>query len=93
MGDMADYALDQLLDSDEYELAMIGRSRVFSRTEIPCHCPACGAAMVERRGKFGPFIGCSAFPKCKKGPTFSINDPGLSEEDQAIIDGELPPRE
>jgi DNA topoisomerase-1 len=28
-------------------------------------CPECGAALVRREGRFGPFIGCSAYPKCK----------------------------
>ena len=28
-------------------------------------CPTCGKAMVERRGKKGPFLGCSGYPACK----------------------------
>lgn len=28
-------------------------------------CPKCGAALVERKGKYGKFIGCSNYPKCK----------------------------
>jgi DNA helicase IV len=29
-------------------------------------CPKCGKGfMVQRRGKYGQFMGCSAFPKCK----------------------------
>jgi DNA helicase IV len=29
-------------------------------------CPECGqGTLVERNGKFGPFLGCSAFPACK----------------------------
>jgi len=28
-------------------------------------CPTCGAALVERTGRRGKFIGCSAFPKCR----------------------------
>lgn len=28
-------------------------------------CDKCGANMVEREGKFGKFLACSAFPKCK----------------------------
>jgi len=27
-------------------------------------CPRCGAAKIEKSGKYGPFIGCSAYPKC-----------------------------
>lgn len=34
-------------------------------------CDQCGAPMVKRRGRFGEFLGCSAYPKCKniKKPT------------------------
>lgn len=28
-------------------------------------CPKCGNELVERNGKYGKFIGCSSYPKCK----------------------------
>ena len=28
-------------------------------------CPRCGADLVERKGKYGNFYGCSNFPQCK----------------------------
>lgn len=28
-------------------------------------CPQCGSRLVSRQGKFGNFLGCSSFPKCK----------------------------
>ena len=28
-------------------------------------CMECGAAMVERDGKFGKFRGCTRYPKCR----------------------------
>jgi DNA topoisomerase-1 len=28
-------------------------------------CPNCGKAMVEKRGRYGPFLGCSDYPNCK----------------------------
>ncbi len=28
-------------------------------------CPECGAALVMRRGRFGPFFSCTGYPKCK----------------------------
>lgn len=28
-------------------------------------CPECGADLVKRKGRFGEFISCSGFPKCK----------------------------
>lgn len=28
-------------------------------------CPKCGSLLVRRKGKFGEFLGCSAFPGCR----------------------------
>jgi DNA topoisomerase-1 len=28
-------------------------------------CPDCGSDLVERQGRFGKFVGCSNYPKCK----------------------------
>jgi DNA topoisomerase I len=28
-------------------------------------CPLCGAPMVRRTSQYGPFLGCSTFPRCK----------------------------
>lgn len=28
-------------------------------------CPRCGGVLVERRGRYGAFTGCSNYPKCK----------------------------
>lgn len=27
-------------------------------------CPDCGGKLIERKGKYGIFIGCSNYPKC-----------------------------
>ena len=41
-------------------------------------CPKCGSPLVERNGKFGAFIACSAYPKCKysRPKTLGIACPG-----------------
>lgn len=28
-------------------------------------CPECGSRLIYRNGKYGPFFGCSSYPKCK----------------------------
>lgn len=28
-------------------------------------CPKCGGNLIERKGKFGKFLGCSNYPKCQ----------------------------
>jgi DNA topoisomerase I len=37
-------------------------------------CDVCGAQLVERQGRYGPFKSCSRFPKCK-GPTKAARVP------------------
>ena len=34
-------------------------------------CPECGSELRRRNGKYGPFISCSSFPKCKFTKDFS----------------------
>ncbi len=29
------------------------------------HCPECGAVLVERKGRYGAFMGCQGFPSCR----------------------------
>ena len=38
-------------------------------------CPTCGAPLVQRWSKHGPFLGCSKYPDCKyiRGPTAPAN--------------------
>jgi DNA topoisomerase-1 len=28
-------------------------------------CPKCGAPLIKKRGRYGEFVACSAYPKCK----------------------------
>jgi len=40
-------------------------------------CPKCGAALIERLGKFGRFYACSKFPKCKYTESLKENTLGI----------------
>ena len=42
-------------------------------------CDKCGAPMTVRSGKFGPFLGCSGYPKCK-------NLKNIEDKDEKAID-------
>lgn len=33
--------------------------------DLETKCPFCGSELVRRRGKYGEFWGCSAYPKCR----------------------------
>jgi DNA topoisomerase-1 len=47
-----------------------------SAKPIGRNCPKCGSELLLRIGRFGEFIGCSGFPKCKY--TEQINEDGTS---------------
>jgi DNA topoisomerase-1 len=42
-------------------------------------CPECGSELVKRNGRFGDFISCSTFPKCR----YTKNIDGQEEKDTA----------
>lgn len=44
-------------------------------------CPQCGGNLVNRRGKFGPFVSCSNYPECKY----------IKKKEGAAPNKELPP--
>lgn len=33
--------------------------------EFKDRCPRCGGELIKRNGKYGEFMGCSNFPKCR----------------------------
>ena len=43
-------------DIDEYEEKSTPKKNT---------CPKCGAELVVRKGKYGDFLGCKNYPKCK----------------------------
>ena len=34
-------------------------------SDIQTKCPYCGSPLVRREGRYGDFMGCSTYPKCK----------------------------
>jgi DNA topoisomerase-1 len=48
-------------------------------------CPQCGRPLVQRTGKFGPFVGCSGFPECRyvqRGQSKSGSPPAPAPSDR-----------
>ena len=60
----------ELVDGNKL-LEIIGLTRQLTSTsidQVPADvniCPWCGSQLVKRKSKFGEFVGCSAFPKCR----------------------------
>ena len=52
-------------------------------------CEKCGSAMVIRNGRFGPFLACSAYPKCKNIKSISENSGSTGIKCPACGKGEI----
>ena len=52
---------------------VVSKSKVVKET-TEIDCPACSSKMIKREGKFGPWLGCSNYPKCKH--TMKLDDKG-----------------
>ena len=49
-------------------------------------CPECGEELLKRRGRFGPFISCSAYPDCR----YKRNLPGSERAEDEPTDETCP---
>jgi len=54
------------------------------------NCEQCGAPLVYRRGRFGPFIACSTYPKCRLTKKLNAATPKAQEEIPSTSDPERP---
>lgn len=53
-----------------------------SSNDIVGKCPDCGSDLIKRMGRFGEFIGCTGFPKCRF--TSSIADFEKSQKEEGV---------
>jgi DNA topoisomerase-1 len=56
-------------------------------------CEKCGSAMVLRRGRFGPFLACSAYPECKNTKKIAMDKEGritVTKKPDRILDEPCP---
>ena len=55
-------------------------------------CPNCGGELLKRQGRFGEFIACSNYPKCKYSRNADASAEGASEEKAApeVLDEKCP---
>jgi DNA topoisomerase I len=52
-------------NSKSFKRTEDGKIEILVPTTLDEKCPQCGEPLVERTGKFGAFIACSTYPKCK----------------------------
>lgn len=58
---------NNIVDKDERKKHNKYAQNVKKEAEIESvnKCPKCGGKLVKRKGKYGDFVGCSNYPKCK----------------------------
>ena len=54
--------------------------------ETDLACPKCGAPLYLRKGKRGPWLGCSKFPKCRGRQAWGQLDPSIQHHWQAVME-------
>lgn len=52
-------------NSKSFKRTSDGKIEIVVPTTLEENCPTCGNPLVERTGKYGAFIACSTYPKCK----------------------------
>ena len=52
-------------NSKSFKREADGSIKIIEPKTLDEACPTCGNPLVERNGKFGAFIACSTYPKCK----------------------------
>ena len=55
-------------------------------------CPKCGSDMVLKRGRFGPFLACSAYPECKTTRRITVGAEGKIESKPDVLLEETCPK-
>jgi DNA topoisomerase-1 len=55
-------------------------------------CEKCGSPMVLKRGRFGPFLACSAYPECRNTRRIRLNPEGKAEATPDVLLDENCPR-
>lgn len=66
---IVDLLKNQNIDNPDVKKAQIAMATIkkaeFEHLTVGSKRPKCSGTLVERRGKYGSFIGCSNYPKCR----------------------------
>ena len=63
--DKAAHTVMDTIDVQKLKTQILSINRNYNFTDIKNMCPICGGILVKRNGKYGSFIGCDNYPKCK----------------------------
>lgn len=49
----------------KYSARVVSKASMKTQKVDPIICPNCGGELIERNGRYGAFLGCSNYPKCR----------------------------
>jgi DNA topoisomerase I len=63
----------------------VDKNKIMPEEKSDVLCDKCGAPMIIKTGRYGKFLACSAFPKCKNIKGLDVNKDGkVDEKDEKI---------
>ncbi len=69
----------QCRNTKEFRRNEDGEIEVIEPEKLPEKCEKCGASMVLKNGKYGKFLACSHYPRCKNTKKILLNGEGKFE--------------
>jgi DNA topoisomerase-1 len=76
-------------NTKEFQRNEAGEIQVVEADPVQEMCEKCGAPMVIKTGRFGKFLACSNYPKCKNTKKMMVNGEGKLEVAQDEVSSEV----
>jgi len=76
-------------NTKEFQRNETGQIEIIQEKMTQEVCEKCGAPMVVRRGRFGPFLACSNYPQCRNTKKMLLNGEGKLEVAQDEVSSEV----
>jgi DNA topoisomerase-1 len=67
----------------------VDKNKIMPEEKSDVLCDKCGAPMIIKTGRYGKFLACSAFPKCKNIKGMDINKDGKIDGKDAVATAEM----
>jgi DNA topoisomerase-1 len=75
-------------NTKEFQRNEAGEVKIVEEKGVQETCEKCGAAMVVKSGRYGKFLACSNYPKCKNTKKILVNGEGQLEVAQDEVSSE-----
>ncbi len=67
----------------------VDKNKIMPEEKSDVKCDKCGAPMIIKTGRYGKFLACSAFPKCKNIKSLDVNKDGKVDGKDKVASEEM----